>query len=70
MSAKKYGSLAACSLFGMVLTLFGSVASLVGAFIVVFANGSSVSMAVKEYCDKRPTPVVQQAAAVAVASTL
>jgi hypothetical protein len=70
MSAKKYGSLAVLSLFGMTLTLFGSVASMFGAFIIVFANGSSVSMAVKDYCDKKPTPVVQQAAAVAVASTL
>ena len=68
MSAKKYGSLAVLSLFGMTLTLFGSVASMVGAFVVVFANGSSVSMAVKDYCEK--TPVVHQADAVAVASTL
>ena len=44
--------MAMLSLGGVVLSLFGSAAAMFGGFVIVFANGISVSMACKEYCDK------------------
>ena len=54
MSEVYYGSLAMCSLIGLVVTLFGPLGSIIGLSMIGLSNGLAVSLSLKKKCRKAP----------------
>tara|TARA_B100001559_G_scaffold309565_1_gene303926 strand:- start:1348 stop:1539 length:192 start_codon:yes stop_codon:yes gene_type:complete len=55
MSSTAYGILASISAIGCLITFAGGVVGLIGSAAVLFSNGLSVSIFIKENCPKKPS---------------
>lgn len=53
MDDTKYGLLAAISLLGMLLSLFGSLSDMIGVGMIVVSNGLAVFVAGRQKCVKQ-----------------
>ena len=60
MSDTYYGSLAAASLAGIVISIFGPLGNIVGLSIVGISNGLAVSLACKQKCGTKSPPADEE----------